>query len=421
MKKLSNFFAAILPFTMVLDYRVFKGISGAPTFLLMELFSFSFAIYYIGRVSKSGATLFHGKKEKNIILIFFAYIFFAVIFSTVNFLLHKDIYLAVRVKELFAASTAFFFIVLFLKNDEEFYNFFNKLIYSLVVVVTISFFQLNFGWPYFGEIGDTALEKLDFDGLVVDGNQATGFFNHPNGLALLILPFVPLTLTVALSKYWSGKVRFVFFIIFLACVSLIYSTKSKGVLIWVFVSIFQVYYIIYLKRYFLTRRYFISILLLSFLILYISFYLSTNNLVEGLGTISGRIQQWMAAIQLIFDNLQILIFGGGTFYMAKYSSEFSGGGYVYQNSHNYYLNQLLLYGVLGLFLFLLFLILISKKLIFTKNSKLSMIGIGCAIGAFTLLGASFFEPLIEGASLQAVLFGFLGMAVVSARLNSKNN
>lgn len=414
MKNVTRLLVAILPFVMIHDYRLLQGIPGVPSFLLIEIFSLFLYFHWFNEIRKENAALANYEDWAPTIRFLTLYLILTLSLSIFNYLSNGDTYVMVRAKELIAALSSFYCIVFFVKTEDQMLKFFNTSMISLTLLLLLAGVQWIYGWPHFDVEGDTALAKLDYDGLILEGNQVLGYFNHPNGIALLILPFVPLTLSVSLFKEWKPGYRLIFFGLFLFCITILYLSRAKGVIAWFLFSMFWVLIVVYIYRNFSALKLLISVAVYCGVVLFSTLYLADNELFAGAVTIYGRLEQWSAVYQLLIDHPGVLIIGGGTHYMIYYSSFFSGGGYEYQNAHNFLINQILLYGFLGFVLLSLFIANISKRIVFNFKvmPKISSIGFGSIIGAFSLLGASFFEPLIEGGSLQSVLFGFLGISIV---------
>lgn len=403
----------ILPVVMLHDFRILKDIPGVPSFLLIEVYSAFFYIYLYTNYIKFGFKK-HGKSFESVLTFVGGYVLIALTIAVIGYVFNGDVYLAVRVKELLASLAVFYCILLFVRDEISLFKFFRILIISLVALFAVCLSQWQFDFPHFDVIGETAMAKLDFDGTLYEGNQVLGYFNHPNGLATLVLPFVSVTLMASISRAWSLRERIIMFSIFIGCIAMIYLSKSKGILIWMLVSIGMVLFFGFFVRGVNAVMVFIMSLACCVLILLGSLYIADNNLADGLGTIYGRLDQWLGVAELIFANPEVLVIGGGTHLMIYYSSLMSGGGYEYQNAHNYVLNQVLLYGAIGAMLFFGFVFRSVKIVKFSEplGDKVSSIGAGSIVGFCVMFGAAFFEPLIEGCSLQSVLFGMLALAMV---------
>lgn len=268
--------------------------------------------------------------------------------------------------------------------------------------------QSVLGAPYPVELGMTAMSKLDLGGTVVQGNLATGFFSHPNSLAMLLIPSSILLAGWATNTSATFRTRVLCLILLGPLYFVLYKTYSKGAYVW---ALWGLLFLLSLRA---TKVYnttvWASALILS-VVLVAGISLWRNYDIAGLGTMRGRWNQWAATAAVILDHPGILLWGNGSGDLSWKSLVMSRMSYTYPNAHMWWLNQLLLYGVI--------------PFVALVGSLWSLIKSGCTqlsarreqtqerliIGAcvMALLGIYSFEPTVEGTTLQCQLFLLLAV------------
>jgi O-antigen ligase len=133
--------------------------------------------------------------------------------------------------------------------------------------------------------------------------------------------------------------------------------------------------------------------------------------VTSLRTLLARIEFLIASANIFADHPIRAVFGGGIRYWSKYS--YLLASYDYPNAHNVYLNQILMYGLVGFFLFFLFFVSVVGRSVSGKDEVRGLFSPYPYIGAiFALTGSYFFEPSFSNI-VQKFQFLFLLSVLMS--------
>lgn len=288
-----------------------------------------------------------------------------------------------------------------------------------LVNVLLALSQYFFGGPHPVKLAQIALEKLDIGGATTS-ILVTGFFSHPNSFSQIIIPYcVVFTSSWLLSdKLVSSKSLKLFFLGGLFGFVLILSS-AKGAILWSFIAIIMS---VMLSRWRKLRSTLFFIIFWLFCVVGINSValLLVFNLLEydALRTLFSRIQFIVASINIFIDHPMNAIFGGGMRFWPEYSAIWSDWDFF--NAHNVYLNQMLLYGFIGLFLLVFFVIGHVRR------------GITCAISSvdplisplpyisaiFAMTGSYFFEPSFNDPIQKFQLLFLLATVFVLSKVNS---
>lgn len=405
-------FPAVIAFFCVFEYRLFASQRGTMSFVVIELICYLALLVYLADTiiypdmpGKQFSSLNLGVKSLWYYFLWIGCVSFAG-------LLAAGPYSLARFKD-FSPSIVVLLAVIFWAND-------SKSIravlagYALAVLfnVALAILQSHFNWPYINDVGFTALAKMDFDGGVVRTGLAVGMYGHPNGLAMLLVPSVILCSGILLSATFSARSKWLAFLFILASIYALIHTYSKGSLSWAAwgcaLLLFQ--RIVPIRNFWF---YFLAMLLTVAGL--VAFGLLKAHDISGLGTMMGRWVHWTATIHVFLAHPQVLLFGNGSDYLLGTSLLYSHLSYAYPNSHNAYLNQVLLYGLPALFLWFGGVMSIlwssARKMRGREDSFESAMLPAVIVSSLALMGEYFFEPYVEGVTFQAQLFLLLGLAV----------
>lgn len=127
-------------------------------------------------------------------------------------------------------------------------------------------------------------------------------------------------------------------------------------------------------------------------------------------SISGRFEFWKVALKL-FKHQPLRGFGLGTFFSAYYI-EYSGNEWYSRFAHNHYLQTLIELGLVGLTLFITFLLISAKNIWFRiKSQKHDLMFAGSVAANFSFLLHILLEFSWNFPGATLTFFAFLGIAV----------
>lgn len=288
-----------------------------------------------------------------------------------------------------------------------------------MVNVLLALSQFFLGSPHPVKPGQNALEKLDIGGDSAT-SLVTGFFSHPNLFSQIIIPyFVVFTTAWLLSdKLFSFKsIKYLMLGAIFGVVLIL--TLAKGAILWSFIAIITG---VIMSRWKKLRS---SLFFIIFWIICVAginslALLLIFNVIEyaSLGTLFSRIQFIITSINVFIDHPLRAIFGGGMRFWQEYSSIWAT--WDYPNAHNVYLNQMLLYGFIGLGLLVSFLVAHVKRGLMSPISTIDpiMTPLPYLAAVFALTGSYFFEPSFSDPIQKFQLFFVLAMTFVLPRVNS---
>lgn len=291
-----------------------------------------------------------------------------------------------------------------------------------MVNVLLALSQYFLGGPYPVKLAQIALEKLDISGDITR-SLVTGFFSHPNSFSQIIIPyFVVFTTAWLLSeKLFSFKsLKLLFLCVLFGFVLIL--TSAKGAILWSFIAIITG---VVMSRWKKLRSplFFISFWLLCVAGINSIVLLLVFNILEydALRTLFSRIQFIIASINIFIDHPLNALFGGGMRFWEEYSSIWSSWDFF--NAHNVYLNQMLLYGFIGLGLLVSFILAHVKRGLMSPISTIDplMSPLPYLAAIFAITGSYFFEPSFIDPIQKFQLFFVLAMIFVLSRVNSADS
>lgn len=258
--------------------------------------------------------------------------------------LRGDRYGLERLRDLLPALMCFLLVTSFVKSETDLRAVIRIWLFTIFVNVVLGYSQYLFRWPYPSEIGLTALGKLDLSGERYTGNLVMGFFTHPNGLGMVLVG-------PTLYFFWRllHPSRFAPYLVDLAALVLVagclYLTQTRGAIYWTLVGFATMVF----GRLVSTRRMFV--ILIPAIGLVVLMGLAQLDVLGSSGTIRGRFTQWQAALSMLTEHPDVILFGGGAYAMARQSLLASHLSYLYPNAHNSLLNLILFFGLPSLILF----------------------------------------------------------------------
>lgn len=411
----------LLVLTSTVDYRFFDTSSGIPSVSLTELVSYGLLLLYVLRF----VFHCHGTDKpfveyyrKNRAVIY--YFGWAALASIVGLIVRSSTDGLQMFKNLLPSCIVYFFILKYVYNRDRITIVLSCYLFGIFLNLILCSSQVLLNGPRPMRIEDAVVTKMDFSGQTVS-RLATGFFNHPNGLAMLLLPAVILVSAVIVYRLFNATVSIYLMPIMLVLTLLALKyTYSKGVYAWSIIGCV----LLLIPRRFDRWRFCIGVTTLLVGISSITFY-SLNTVLSGgaksLSTIVTRIYLWLAALEVIRSDNFVQTFGDGFKAMIVASSNIAN--WEYPNAHNGILNQILFYGIPA-FCFYLWVFFVTiwrlSKLQLRVRADRPLRGLISFLFAslIALFGEYFFEPANVGVTLQAHFFLLIALAT---SLNSSIN
>jgi hypothetical protein len=275
-----------------------------------------------------------------------------------------------------------------------------------MVNVGLGVLQIGAGGPYLIPLSPNIDAKLDLSGDVA-GHPVVGLFNHPNALAIALLPVVLFLLVAAWAGFRSTLRRGPVMAALLApSLVVLEMTYAKGVYAWVAAGcLFLV-----LPRRLDRHRVWLAAVVIVGGIAALTWF-SLHAFLEGdlvFATIVGRIELWTATLDIVRSDAFVAAFGGGGSQLAHHTTIID-----YANTHNAWLDQALTYGVPGFVLYLATYLTAFRSLarrIQREPRPARTIALATFASLVAILGESFFEPTNHGIVFQAQLFLLFAVA-----------
>jgi hypothetical protein len=277
--------------------------------------------------------------------------------------------------------------------------------------INVGFAALQFavGGPYPVTLSENVEAKLDLGGELA-ATLPTGLFNHPNGVAMFLLPVV-IFLGVCTWRGFAARPRRELAIaaLLVPVLFVLQKTYAKGVYAWLAVGVVFVV----LPRRFDRHRVWLALASVVAGITALT-WLSLDAFLRGdlvFGTIISRIELWIATWNILRTDGFVAVFGSGGEQLLRQPLM----TFEYSNAHNAWLDQALTYGLPALVLYLGAYVTALRSLarrIRTEphpSRTIALATFGALVG---VLGESFFEPTNHNLTLQTQLF--LLLAIVAA-------
>ncbi|MBF0231579.1 MAG: hypothetical protein HQK65_00880 [Desulfamplus sp.] len=395
----------LLVLSSTLDYRFFGGVSGIMSFTLAEIASVLVLILSLGMLAKSHSSvlsigqIFRVARNNSMAFGYMAWI------TVVAFLTYNRSEIPLQtVKSFLSLFLLYLYIILTTLSDREILSVLRVYLFGAIVQICLGFFQVMLGWPRIVELSTSAYFKMNLYGSLIDVRFIpTGMNAHPNGFAMFLLSPIILLFGLLIEYRVRWAVRAV--LAFMLCISLfvLWETQGKTVIVFTIIGMF----LIILPRMFDRLRLWITwiVLLVS---IFAAIYLSLSQY-EGkifIKTMLSRLGLIEAAIAVFEEYPYVLLVGGGTDQMLTFSHLFSN--MQYPSSHNTYIDQVLLFGLPALFLYLGMVVKNVENTEGLTTSSCSSVRPMCRkvslLSLILLLGVFFFEPALEFKSQMPFFF-----------------
>jgi len=230
---------------------------------------------------------------------------------------------------------------------------------------------------------------------------------------LLLLPAI---LLVANFIFTQNKIqrKLVLFAFFVLLITNLWFTQAKVTLILAFIGLFLLsfyHYKIKLQWYTVLCVVMLTVILIVSLSLWLLFsYTPSRNILT-------RIKLWQAAFALFIKEPFVLFFGNGSDKLLELTASF----WPYKSAHNFFLDEVIFFGLPALLFFLLALLQIMLSIskasyrFFKKTDKFLIVSLTVFLANY------FFEPANIGVALQASLFFIIGIGVVLKQVSILDN
>jgi hypothetical protein len=267
--------------------------------------------------------------------------------------------------------------------------------------------------PYPIKLSDNALDKIDITGDVT-GKLVTGFFNHPNQFAQIIIPYFVVLTLICFNQRKSFKSSFLMPFIFSVFFGFIlFISKAKGAILWSLLGIALGASIVKWPR-LRSIKFFVSTLFITILAINcFAIYFVDRLEISALRTLFCRIEFIIVSYNIFIDHPVHALLGGGINFWEEYSSIFATWDFF--NAHNVYLNQILMYGLVGFVLLSIYVLVVIKGG-FDHVSSAGAYSTSPYIGAvYALIGNYFFEPSFADPIQKYQLFFMLCLITAFSR------
>jgi hypothetical protein len=398
------------------DYR-FRPMEGMPSFTLAEVSSYAVALLYFGHGSVQGVSWRDFSRgiyrENRPVYWYFGW----VALSAVVGLARSENVLPV-VKDIIPSLIIFTLVLRCVRTEEHLLSVLSCFLLGVAVNGVLGVVQTMTNGYYIGEMHDITFLKTDRYGAIVD-HLAMGFFSHPNGYALFLIPAILLAFFLVRHRAVAGRHPDVRLLLLLALLGYnLYHTFSKGALAWTAIGVLL---LIALPR--LNRRWF-------FLCCGISVAGGIAAIVGAgawlfvhysgaFGTTLGRLAYWREGIDVLLSDRAIFFFGSGFDDIeAVMRARF---GIPMNHAHNGYLNQALFHGVPAM-LFFIWVVAGNLWKVADRGGRRGpadpgLAGLRSFLGAchVAYFGEYFFEPAQLGVNGQALAFLLFAITTVFSR------
>jgi hypothetical protein len=320
-------------------------------------------------------------------------------------------------KKLLPSAIAYIGILLLAADDRRKINLIQITWFIAGLInVAVALSQYFFSVPYFVRYSDDAAGKLDLTGEVAK-RLVIGFGSSPNMFAQIIMPwFIVAAIVWLTSKKLVTINSLLWFLLSILFGFVLFTTASKGALLWSTAGIGVGVAMTKWNK----LRSSLWFIVLAFNIIVginaLAVYHLKSSVGDSLGTIQSRIDLVIACWHLLIAHPLNAIIGGGLKYWDQYAYYWTA--WPFYDAHNVYLNQILMYGLIGVFLFSAFILSCIRrglrKLDYVQGGLLTPFPY---IGAvFAMAGEYWFEPSFKDAIQKYQLLFVLAMLLVVRKL-----
>ncbi len=278
---------------------------------------------------------------------------------------------------------------------------------GVAINVALAVLQVGAGGPYPISLSENIDAKLDLAGELAR-SLPTGLFNHPNGLAMFLLPVVVFLVVGSWAGFQAAPRRAAWIAaVLVPTLFVLRLTYAKGVYAWLAAgAVFLV-----LPRWFDRHRVWLAVAAVVGGITALT-WLSIDAFLSGelvFATIVSRIELWLATLHILRSDSFVAVFGSGGMQLIRQPLV----TFEYTNTHNAWLDQALTYGIPALVFYLGAYLTALRSLarqIRSERPPIRTVALASFASLVGFLGESFFEPTNHSLALQVELFLVLGIA-----------
>jgi len=399
----------LIVFCMTVDYRFLSGIEGLPSITIVEGLCYLAVLFLFAKLAREGDELSRRiiavHRNNRLVAWYFIWAGLASVASLVRSTDALRFY-----KDLVPSLVVYVLISVCIDGNKAIKGPLVAFLSGSVLILLVGLSQSLTGVPRVVDLGGTAAYKVDFWGRFAGLHLSTGFFLHPNGYAIFLLPVPILIIGLLLQKGSARPIQKVLLVLMLLLTACnLAGTYAKGVIVWVVVGIGLLLLALRLRR---SRTIAAVVILIAFIAVITMYGIGALGAIgQPYGTMVTRVQLWKAGVELIASDMFVLFLGNGFSGMMTSSELYSN--ITYPNAHNTYINQVIYFGLPALFLYVG---LSARALgriarIMHHHNGYQGIAAGVLFSTITaLLGIYFFEPANEGVILQMQFFAVLAFA-----------
>jgi len=321
-------------------------------------------------------------------------------------------------RNVFPSFVVFALMATSVRNAEQVRTILWIVVAGAIVNLALGIAQKTFGGPYPNALHASVQIKMDLEGQFIR-NSPTGFFVHPNGLAVFLIPISLFLLYSTVFLYRNIGMRVVCGLLLLVTMAVQWVTYTKGAVLWAVVAMA----LAFLPKWSARSRNLIGWTVLLGIIGGIVF-LSTERVFVGwraLNSMTTRVEIWTAALNAITANMHILIFGNG--FREVYFETLRVSELAYLNAHNTVLNQVIFFGLPALSFYVLAFSratsLAAKTAELHRSPDVRRLSWYCYCALVGLVGEHFFEPVLDSVVLQAQFYLLLGLTHALSRMRAE--
>ena len=271
--------------------------------------------------------------------------------------------------------------------------------------------QVFFHGPYPAGVDEIALYKLSRVAMFLHAESVpivVGFFNNQNKLAQILMPYFIVSSIFWINLLASKKRSLLWPVLSLSFGAILCLTFARSPIMISFVAIALFGFMKKDSIFNKIEYYLLS--LIGFICI-----IGTPAALKIVGdSLSTRMSFLNVALNMFLREKLVFLSGNGMPLWANYFKEYAWWETFYPNAHNFYVNQLLLYGIIGLILMLLFIYFSLQAAFKQKNgSNRSELfsPFPYLAAAWAMLASAFFEPAFESLYQKFQLFFILAIII----------
>ncbi|PWF40435.1 O-antigen ligase family protein [Massilia glaciei] len=318
-------------------------------------------------------------------------------------------------RNLFPAFAAYVFLTFSVRRARDLRLLLTVFLIAAGPNLALGLSQYFFDGPFPVRMNAASAIKMDIDGTLVRSAVA-GLFNHPNGLAIFLVPVLLTAFGLAVSRAPTGiRLRLFAGAVLAATMLLLYLSKAKGAWAW---SLFGIMVLLAPRVLLAFRHAWVAHLLAVGAGIAA---LTTASLLIGgaFNTMLTRIELWHAATLAVGNDVFSLLFGSSQEGVWRLSTRMSS--LQYTNAHNVFLNQAVYFGLPALVFY-------AGTFVWAVRSAQRAFAAAadprvaqCARIALAVLlsmaGQYFFEPAAEASGYALEWLLFVGLAAATLRVS----